>query len=45
MIGRLIDVYDELMRTSLGPDVVECLKPEEVVSSPSSQAMTRRLAR
>ncbi|HYM44596.1 MAG TPA: glycosyltransferase family 4 protein [Solirubrobacteraceae bacterium] len=44
MIGRLIDVYDELMQAPLEPDVVED-PGSEVASSPSSQAMTRHLAR
>jgi glycosyltransferase involved in cell wall biosynthesis len=40
MIDRLIDVYDELVPTSLGPDVAG---PEPGVTSSSSQAMTRHL--
>jgi glycosyltransferase involved in cell wall biosynthesis len=42
MIDRLIDVYDELMPTSFGPDVAG---PEPEVTPSSSQAMTRHLTR
>lgn len=44
MIDRLIDVYDELMRTPPGPDVLEG-PGSGVASSPSSRAVTRHLTR